>query len=74
MGLDPLLFLASRFQVPPGRSELDWMGGMRGGPAEVLRGKYTDLPIPANSEIALEGQFGCDETRMEGPFGEWPGY
>ncbi len=74
VGLDPLLFLASRFQVPPGRSELDWMGGMRGGPAEVLRGKYTDLPIPANSEIALEGRFRCDETRMEGPFGEWPGY
>jgi 4-hydroxy-3-polyprenylbenzoate decarboxylase len=22
----------------------------------------------------MEGEFRCDETRLEGPFGEWPGY
>ena len=74
VGIDPLLFLASRYQVPPGLSELDWVGGMRGEPLEVIRGKYTDLPIPANGEIVMEGEFRCDETRLEGPFGEWPGY
>ena len=74
VGLDPMLFLASRFQVPPGLSELDWVGGMRGEPLKVLKGRYTDLPIPVNSEIVLEGEFRCDETRPEGPFGEWPGY
>jgi UbiD family decarboxylase len=74
VGMDPMLFLAARYQVPPGLSELDWVGGMRGQPLEVLRGKYTDLPIPANSEIVLEGEFRHDERRLEGPFGEWPGY
>lgn len=74
VGIDPMLFLAGRYQVPPGTSELDWVGGMRGEPMEVLRGKYTDLPIPANSEIVMEGEFRCDERRLEGPFGEWPGY
>ncbi len=74
VGLDPLLFLAARYQVPPGLSELDWVGGLRQQPMEVLRGQYTGLPIPANSEIVLEGEFRHDEKRMEGPFGEWPGY
>jgi 4-hydroxy-3-polyprenylbenzoate decarboxylase len=74
VGLDPMLFLAARYQVPPGFSELDWVGGMRNEPLEVLQGKYTGLPIPANSEIVLEGEFRCDERRLEGPFGEWPGY
>lgn len=74
VGMDPMLFLAARYQVPPGLSELEWVGGMRTEPLEVLRGKYTDLPIPANSEIVLEGEFRHDEKRLEGPFGEWPGY
>ena len=74
VGLDPLLFLAARYQVPPGLSELDWVGGLREEAMEVLRGKYTGLPIPANSEIVLEGEFRNDEKRLEGPFGEWPGY
>jgi 4-hydroxy-3-polyprenylbenzoate decarboxylase len=74
VGLDPLLFLAARYQVPPGLSELDWVGGLRGEPMEVLQAKYSDLPIPANSEIAFEGELRWDERRLEGPFGEWPGY
>jgi UbiD family decarboxylase len=74
VGLDPLLFLAARYQVPPGLSELDWVGGLRGYPMEVLRSPINGLPIPANSEIVLEGEFRHDERRMEGPFGEWPGY
>ncbi len=74
VGVDPLLFLAARFQVPPHYSELDWVGGMRGEPMEVLAGQNEGLPIPANSEIVLEGELRHDETGPEGPFGEWPGY
>ncbi len=74
VGLDPLLFLAARFQVPPGLSELDWVGGLRNGPMQVLKSEITGLPIPANSEIVLEGEMRHDEKRLEGPFGEWPGY
>jgi len=39
VGIDPLLFLAARYQVPPGLSELDWVGGLREQPMEVLKGK-----------------------------------
>ncbi len=73
-GIDPLLFIAGRYQVPWGVSEFDFAGGLRGEPIEVIRGKYTDLPIPAHAEIALEGEVLPDQRLLEGPFGEWHGY
>ena len=74
LGADPYLFLASCLEIRPGLSELDWVGGMREKPLECIRGKYTNLPIPARAEIAIEGFLKHDEKRMEGPFGEWTGY
>lgn len=73
-GGDPLLFMASSLEVPQGVSEYEWAGSLRGRPYQVLRGKYTGLPIPAQAEIALEGFAYPQETLMEGPFGEWTGY
>jgi 4-hydroxy-3-polyprenylbenzoate decarboxylase len=73
-GIDPLLFMAARYQVPWGTSEFDFAGGLAGEPMEVIRGKYTDLPIPAHAEIAFEGVVLPGERRQEGPFGEWNGY
>ena len=45
-------------------------------PVEVIKGPLTGLPIPAHAEIAIEGEMPPPdvETRLEGPFGEWPGY
>lgn len=74
VGVDPLLYVASRFQVPWGTSEFDFAGGLANEPLEVIEGKYTGLPIPAYAEIALEGEVLPDEKRLEGPFGEWHGY
>lgn len=75
VGSDPLLFLASCVQGPSyGESELDWAGGVRGRPIEVIQGELTGLPIPAHAEIALEGFITTDEFSKEGPYGEWMGY
>ena len=57
-----------------GESELDWAGGVRGAPIEVIQGELTGLPIPAHAEIALEGFITTDEYPKEGPYGEWMGY
>lgn len=75
-GQEPLLWAAAGLQLSWGTSEYDYAGGMRGGAVEVTRGVTTDLPIPAMAEIALEGELVPPEveTRLEGPFGEWPGY
>lgn len=74
VGVDPLLYAASRYQVPWGTSEFDYAGGLQGKPVEVIEGKYTGLPIPAHAEIAIEGEVLPDKKDMEGPFGEWHGY
>src|SRR5919109_2126762 len=75
VGGDPLLFLASCVEGPIfGQSELDWAGGVRGAPIEVIQGELTGLPIPAHAEIALEGFVTTDEYAKEGPYGEWMGY
>jgi UbiD family decarboxylase len=74
VGGDPIYYIASGMEVPPEISELEWIGGLRGEPLEVVRGKYTGLPIPAHAEIALEGFAYPNNTLMEGPFGEWTGY
>ncbi|MBI2988230.1 MAG: UbiD family decarboxylase [Deltaproteobacteria bacterium] len=74
VGHDPLLFLAGFQAIPYGESEYDWAGGMRGKAIEVIRGEFTGLPIPADSEIAIEGEVLPDKSVPEGPFGEWTGY
>ena len=62
--------------MPWGVSEYDYVGGLRNKPVEVIKGKTTDLLIPAWAEIVLEGELlppGTDD-RLEGPFGEYTGY
>ena len=43
-------------------------------PVDVVRGPYTGFPIPADCEIAIEGESLPGQVRPEGPFGEWMGY
>lgn len=75
-GQDPLLWLAAGQSVPFGVSEYDYAGALRRAPVEVIRGEWSGLPISAGAEIAIEGEVPPpqEETRVEGPFGEWPGY
>ena len=75
-GQDPLTFMASNTKIPWGTSEMDYVGGLRGRPLEIIKGPVTGLPIPAHAEVAIEGEAPppTEEARDEGPFGEWPGY
>lgn len=75
-GGDLLAFMAGHTKIPWGYSELEYIGGLRGRPLEVIKGPITGLPIPAHAEIAIEGEVPPPkvEARDEGPFGEWPGY
>lgn len=74
VGMSPLQFLASSLEIPNGVNELEWVGGVLGSPVQCVRGRYTNLPIPASAEIAIEGFLHKNDARMEGPFGEWTGY
>ena len=74
LGGDPLAFFYGGVEAPYGVFELDIVGGMRGRPVKMVRGKVTGLPFPANAEIVLEGYVTPDRRQMEGPFGEWTGH
>ena len=73
-GGDPMTFLMGSSEVPPGICEYDVVGGFRGKPMQLIKGKHTGLPFPADAEIVLEGFVHPDRTKAEGPFGEWTGY
>lgn len=74
VGGDPLLYLMACNEVPYGISEYELAGGLRGIPYEVIKGRVTGLPIPANAEIVFEGFAYPGVQKQEGPFGEWTGY
>ena len=62
----------------PGRrsAEYDIAGSRLGRPIDVIRGRHTGIPFPADAEIVFEGFMPPPEEVPvpEGPFGEWPGY
>jgi 4-hydroxy-3-polyprenylbenzoate decarboxylase len=74
VGIDPVTYLAARYTLSDRVPELDWAGGLTGGPLDCVEGELTGLPFPAHSEIVLEGECVPGETIAEGPFGEWTGY
>ena len=73
-GQHPLVFMPSYTKFPYGSSEMEVSGGLIGKPLEVLLGPITGLPIPASSEIAIEGEVPppSEDARDEGPFGNGP--
>ncbi len=73
IGGDPMTFFIGGSEVPDGVSEFDVVGGIRGKPLELVRGRHTGLPFPANAEIVLEGFVEPDTLVPEGPFGDWTG-
>jgi 4-hydroxy-3-polyprenylbenzoate decarboxylase len=74
LGHDPLLLIVAGTEVPAGVSELEYAGAVLNRPIEIIEGEVTGLPVPAKSEIVVEGWLYPDRREPEGPFGEWTGY
>ncbi|AKA48318.1 decarboxylase UbiD [uncultured archaeon] len=72
-GHNPGLNLFSSNEVPEGMSEYNFLGAVREKPVHTFKGPVTGLPIPADSEIAVEGYITGERTD-EGPLGEFMGY
>ena len=73
-GHHPINFLVASTDVPNRVNEYAYAGGITGAPLDVVDGPLTGLPIPADSEIAIEGEVLPNDFMPEGPFGEWTGY
>lgn len=73
-GIDPVFMVVGSQTFPKNVSEYEYAGGIKGEPIPVVRGTTTDLLIPANAELVVEGIIRPDSVKSEGPFGEFPGY
>ena len=73
-GIDPLFMLVGSQSFPKTVSEYEYAGGIKGEAIPVVKGTATDLLIPANAEIVIEGVINPNAMKAEGPFGEFTGY
>lgn len=74
LGHDPIYFLIGGMEIPYGESEYDFIGAIRNNPVDLINTPLYNIPVPAESEIVIEGEVWPDDTLPEGPFGEWTGY
>jgi 2,5-furandicarboxylate decarboxylase 1 len=74
IGTEPVIHLASVANMPIDVDEMSLAGGLKGAPVEMVKCVTSDLMVPANSEIIIEGELYPGEMDLEGPFGEFAGY
>lgn len=73
-GIDPGLFITGSMGFPRTAAEYDYAGALKGEPVRLVKGEATDLMIPADAEIVVEGLSYPGLYKEEGPFGEFQGY
>lgn len=74
IGADPICHQVASASYRKGVSEVDFAGALRQEPVELIKCETSDLLVPANAEIVIEGEILPDMIGQEGPFGEFPGY
>lgn len=74
LGVEPGLPMVGGLPLPEGADESQFLGALLGEPIEVTTAETVDLPVPATAEIVIEGHILPEETAMEGPMNEFPGY
>jgi 4-hydroxy-3-polyprenylbenzoate decarboxylase len=74
IGSDPAAILGAILPLPPSIDEMLFAGFLRGKPVEMVKCETSDIDVPANAEIVLEGYLNLGELRREGPFGDHTGF
>lgn len=74
LGADPATTLAAVTPVPDTLSEHAFAGLLRGSRTRLVKCMGSDLQVPAQAEIILEGVLHPGDTAPEGPFGDHTGY
>ncbi|MDP2645184.1 MAG: UbiD family decarboxylase [Desulfobacterales bacterium] len=76
-GGEPILsFVAATPAAPTGVCEYDIVGALCGEPVKLVKCETSDLLVPADAEIVVEGYIDPDPATfaLEGPFREYTGY
>lgn len=74
IGVDPAILIASISKIPRGTDKLSVAGGLRGEPVPMVKAETTDIDIPANAEIVIEGFIDPKGKEKDGTLGESSGY
>lgn len=83
IGTDPTVLICASCKIPYGMDEMEFAGGVRGEPVELVKCETVDLEVPATSELVIEGEImpGDEEGYVgksvyvdEAPFAEITGY
>jgi 4-hydroxy-3-polyprenylbenzoate decarboxylase len=74
IGSDPATMYSAILPLPPEIDEMLFAGFLRGKSVEMVKCETSDLEVPANAEIVLEGYVEIGEMRREGPFGDHTGF
>lgn len=75
LGTDPIVFaMSSSKTARSGQDELEIAGGFIGKPVKVVKCENSDILVPANVEMIIEGEIPLNDLEKEGPFGEMYGY
>jgi|GEM_PF-1284557 len=67
LGGDPCVTMAAGMILPPGVTEYDVAGGIRGKPMELVKAETSNLLVPADAEVVIEGEIRPYERLPEGP-------
>jgi 4-hydroxy-3-polyprenylbenzoate decarboxylase len=74
IGADPATMFSAVLPLPPEIDEMLFAGFLRGKPVDMVKCETSNLEVPANAEIVLEGYVSSGELRREGPFGDHTGF
>ncbi|MGH7501728.1 MAG: menaquinone biosynthesis decarboxylase [Longimicrobiales bacterium] len=75
LGADPATMYTPTAPLPPGIDEYLFSGFLRREPLHTASATLSDLRIPAEAEIVLEGYVDTEEPLgLEGPFGDHTGF
>lgn len=74
VGSDPAVIYSSSAPLPENMDEMLFAGFLRREPVEMVKCITSDIEVPANSELVIEGYLEHEEMRLEGPFGDHTGF
>jgi 4-hydroxy-3-polyprenylbenzoate decarboxylase len=74
IGADPATMYSAILPLPPDLDEMMIAGFLRSKPVEMVKCETSDIEVPANSEMVLEGYVELGEEQREGPFGDHTGF
>jgi 4-hydroxy-3-polyprenylbenzoate decarboxylase len=75
LGGDPASMYAASAPLPPAVDEFLFAGFLRRTPVRLAKALTSDLEVPAEAEIVIEGTIDpAEELVMEGPFGDHTGF